>query len=128
MYLTSLFLVLNNIAISVDFKRTLSEFRAALRVHSAEERARPGTGIFVDIFRLVIVHSHLRWRHANVETVLQRKEERGRRGAVLREHREAGNKIAGVQSESMSGQVKSKLLERTPGEKKKLEIQNSMVF
>lgn len=64
------FLVLNNIVISVDFKRTLSEFRAPLRVHSAEEGARPGTGILVGIFRLVIVHGHLRWRHANVETVL----------------------------------------------------------
>lgn len=63
-------LVLNNIIVSVDFERTLSEFRAPLRVHRAEEGARPSTRIFVGILRLVTVHGHLRWRHANVETVL----------------------------------------------------------
>lgn len=63
-------LVLNNIIVSVDFERTLSEFRAPLRVHRAEEGARPSTRILVGILRLVTVHGHLRWRHANVETVL----------------------------------------------------------
>lgn len=63
-------LVLNNIIVSVDFERTLSEFRAPLRVHRAEEGARPSTRIFVGILRLVTVHGHLRWRHANLETVL----------------------------------------------------------
>ena len=63
-------LVLNNIIVSVDFERTLSEFRAPLRVHRAEEGARPGTRILVGILRLVTVHGHLRWRHANLETIL----------------------------------------------------------
>lgn len=63
-------LVLNNIIVSVDFERTLSEFRAPLRVHRAEEGARPSTRILVGILRLVTVHGHLRWRHANLETVL----------------------------------------------------------
>lgn len=63
-------LVLNNIIVSVDFERTLSEFRAPLRVHRAEEGARPSTRIFVGILRLVTVHGHLRWRHANLETIL----------------------------------------------------------
>ena len=54
------------------------------------------------------MHGHLRRWHANLQSTLQREEERGRRGPLLRGHRKAGIDFARMQSESMPSQVKRK--------------------